>query len=513
MFSGDVDRWREPFPALGFTDDGERLHGPVRWSAPATPGQPATVCTARVEIMPDATFPFAPPRVRLLDPGGPLEITFHINADNTLCLWDEDWSVDDAPWLDPRKLLDRIAGWLEKTAAGWPGDDSCDLERYLDQEDDRPWMVLYDATRLAPDRAVQTKGGPAIICITDKARRTGNIVNGRRRNRKDRRLAWVTDLGSVVRPVRSWDDVAAFLGTHAAEVSRLIKMGVITVVLLQYTRGGANAALALRARSDAAGIRITACESADTSTKTRTMRAGPARAALADVPIAIVGCGAIGSYTAELLFRSGARQLTLVDAELLRPGNVVRHVAGHQYVGCPKPYAVWSHLRTIDPDVAAVQVRPERVSTLEDATDVLRRHRIVVDATASGRASSLLATAVTNIDAGSDHTVVSVCVQRDGDVLRVDRLPLRHGERHLSPLPAVEHISPLRERGCGSPVSPTPPGAVVAAAELALRVVIDEVTAERKFPATVADVRRPQDQPPFDVLGWVTSDHPQRAAS
>jgi hypothetical protein len=509
-YSGDVEQWREQFPALGFTDDGERLHGPVQWSTPSAGGQPTETFTARVEITPTKTFPFAPPQVALLETGGPLEVTFHINSDDTLCLWDNDWSVDDAPWLAPRKLLARIAGWLHETAANWPGDDSCDLERYLDQEHEDLRMVLYDATRLVLDRAVQTSGGPGILVITNKARRTRNIVNGRRRNRHDRRLAWVADVGSVDRPLRSWDDVVVALGAHAEEVSRLIRMGVITVLLLQYARGRVDAALALRVRSNSAGIQITACESADLSARTRSMRAGPASTTLANVPIAIIGCGAIGSFAADLLFRSGARNLTLVDAELLRPGNVVRHFADSRYAGWPKPLAVRDRLAMIDPDVAAVTVNCDRLMTLEEATALVLEHRIVLDATGSGRATSLLAAAVTGLDAESDHVVVSVCVQRDGDVLRVDRIPLRPGEVHLPPLAAVEHTSRLRERGCGSPVSPTPPGAVVAAAELALQVVIDEATGDRILPATLADVRRPQGQPPFDRIGRLSSEVLQR---
>lgn len=504
-FSADIDLWREVFPALGFTDDGERIRGPVRWTKPAVPDQPSTKFEALVEIVPDATFPFAPPIVWLLDSGGPLDLTFHINANNTLCLWEDEWSVDDAPWLDPRAVLTRIADWLQKTAAGWPDDESCDLERYLDQEHEGPRMVLYDAANLIPGRAVQTKGGPEILGITNEVRPTSHLANGRRRNRKDRRLAWVADIGPVTRPIRNWDDVALSLGDRAAEVGRLIKIGVITVILLRYTRGNADAALALRVRHGNAGIRISACESADTSTSTRTMRAGPARTALADVPIAIIGCGAIGSFTAELLFRSGARRLALIDPELLRPGNVVRHSAGLRHVGWSKPHAVRDCLSAIDPQVSGVTVRPGQLTTLAEATDLVLGHRIVVDATGSGRASSLLATAVTRLDAGSDHTVVSVCVQRDGHVLRVDRMPLRPGESYLPPLPAPEYTRELRERGCGGPISPTPPGAVVAAAELAVRFVVDEVTAGHKLPATVADVREPQGQPPFDVAGVITS--------
>ena len=150
--SADTDLWRENLVALGFSDDGERLRGPVSWEDPAS-GQ----VTARVEITPAETFPFAPPRVVMLDAGAPLEVTFHINCDGSLCLWENDWAVDEAPWRDPQTLLRRIAGWLENTASGWPGDDVCDLERYLEQDQDN--LVLYDVTALLPGRAVRTAAG------------------------------------------------------------------------------------------------------------------------------------------------------------------------------------------------------------------------------------------------------------------------------------------------------------------------------------------------------------------
>jgi hypothetical protein len=97
--------------------------------------------------------------------------------------------------------------------------------------------------------------------------------------------------------------------------------------------------------------------------------------------------------------------------------------------------------------------------------------------------------------------------------LRVDRMPLRHGETHLPALPLLDDSTHLRERGCGSPVSPTPPGAVIAAAELAHRVVLDEATRTCALPASIADVRCPQPEPPYDRVGVVTADLPQKAAS
>jgi hypothetical protein len=158
-------------------------------------------------------------------------------------------------------------------------------------------------------------------------------------------------------------------------------------------------------------------------------------------------------------------------------------------------------LRATDDDVAGVIADPTPVLTLDDAFVLVRNHDVVLDATANARTSSLLASVVECVGHGSGHSVVSACVQRDGDVLRADRRPLRGSEQHLPPLPLLDDRNHPRERGCGSPVSPTPPGAVVAAAELAQRVVIDEAIRRCSIAATLAIVRHPQPEPPFDVVG------------
>lgn len=498
MLQAATDRWREGLIALGFSDDGERLQGPVPWS-----GASGGTVTARVQITPTAVFPFAPPEVLILDAGAPFEPTFHADEGGVLCLWEDEWAVDEAPWRDPRQLVDRVADWMQQTDAGWPGDDSCDLERYHEQ--DHTAFVLYDAATLVFDTPVRTTTGPTpgSIFITADRRRIRDLGTGRR-HRKDRSLAWVADIGAVTRPVRSWSDVAAALGSPAAEVARLIGFGVVTLLLLRYTHGGAPGALALRVRQTTRGIALVAYESADTSPGTRGLRAGPAAPWLADVRIAVVGCGAIGSFAADLLFRSGSRHLTLADSERLRPGNVVRHLAGVEHLGRHKTDAVRACLARVDPDVSRVGTVGPLIN-IEDALALVRNHQVVLDATGSARASSLLATAAERVGRASGHTVVSACVQRDGEVLRVDRMPLRPGEVHLPALPSQRDKSGLRERGCGSPVSPTPPTAVAAAAELAARVVLDEATRECVLPATIAEVRSPQPEPPYHRVGPVTS--------
>lgn len=502
-----TDQWRDDLAALGFSDDGLNLRGPVLWA-----GSGDSRAMARVQVTPTPAFPFAPPKVAILDAGAPLVPSFHIDEDGVLCLWEDEWAIDEAPWRDPRELLARITDWLERTATGWPGDDSCDLERYLKQ--DHKTFVLYDASALELDGPVRTTPGPAsgVIMITGERRRVRDLCGGRRR-RKDNRLAWVTDIGAVTRPVRTWSDVATALGPRAAEVSRLVGFGAVSLLLLRYTHGGAPGALALRVRPGANGPELFACESADTSPATRRLRAGQAAPQLADARIAVVGCGAIGSFTSDLLFRAGVRNLTLADGERLRPGNVVRHLAGVEHLGLPKTEAVRASLARVDRDVSRVQKRGP-LYDLDEAVALVRDHHVVVDATGSPRASSLLATAADRIGRGLGRPVISVCVQRAGDVLRVDRMPLRRGEKHLPALPLLDNSIGLRERGCGSPVSPTPPGAVVTAAELALRFVLDEATYECALPATVVDVRRPQPEPPYQRVGQITSaDYPHSAAS
>lgn len=502
-----ADRLRAQLVERGFADDGVRLRGPLPWTH-SREGQ----VVARVEIEPDQRFPFAPPQVQVLDPGITLQMTFHVDRPSppgslgNLCLWEDTWPVDEAPWTDPDRLLKRIADWLNQTAAGWPDDDVCDLERYLEPDFDT--FVLYDAEHLTDlvGSAVRTRvdrtGGTVVVGNT--AHRIKARPGRPGRNRKDKRLAWVEDLGEVFHPVRHWRDIEEVLGARSATVARHIVLGAVNLLLLRYQRGGQHAVLALRVKPTAEGIDVRACESADTSARTRQLRAGAAASALAETKIAVVGCGAVGSFAAAQLFRSGARHLTLIDRERLRPGNVVRHLAGFDQVGRRKVDAVRACLSGIDRAVDSVHPLATMVTTAEEAAEILRHHRIVLDATGSARASSLLAYAANTIGPDSGHVVVSACVQREGDIIRVDRLPPRSGESYLPSLPATERDGQLREDGCGSPVSRTSPGAVIAAADLACRVVIDEITGTRALAASLADVRCIQPETPYTRIGLLS---------
>jgi ThiF family len=493
-----VSQWREQLADLGFADDGTRLRGRVTWT-----DQAGAQDTARIEVQPGDDFPFAPPAVRVLNTGNGMELTFHVDRPvqgqpaGNLCLYDTDHPVEEAPWLDANCLVDRIRDFLAKTSAGWPADDVCDLERYLERE---LTLVLYDSDKIGNMVGpLRSKAESGVVVVLPERRRIDDALSGQR-HRKDRGLVWKADIGAVASPLRTWDDVTRALGPGAGNVTRAIQMGAIEYLLLDYTRGSRSSTLALHVRGRATGQpALRSCDSADTSVAARTLRAGDGAPDLADTKIAIVGLGAVGSFLADLLYRSGVGSLTLRDPETLRPGNVVRHLAGDADVGLPKVRGVEKALRRLALGDRRIDIEESRLTTLAEAVRLLHDHGVVVDATGNARATSLLATAAR----ATKRPVVSVCVQRNGEVLRVDRFPLRGDEVHLPALPAVDTTGLPQERGCGSPVSLTPPGAVVAASELASRVAIDEARMTCSYPCTVADVRVAQECSPFDRVGRV----------
>ena len=70
------------------------------------------------------------------------------------------------------------------------------------------------------------------------------------------------------------------------------------------------------------------------------LRAGPDAAGLRTMTATLFGAGALGGYVAAALAASGFGYLNIVDGDVLLPGNVVRHVAGHEQAGRTKVEAV-----------------------------------------------------------------------------------------------------------------------------------------------------------------------------
>jgi hypothetical protein len=492
--------FREELVAAGFSDDGTVLYGSVAWR------DSSVELTTRVTIELGDAFPYGPPIVMLdargASPTDP-QPTFHVETSGALCLFERDVPVEGAAWRCVPDLLARIGGWLRQTADGWPGDTDTDLERYL-QSDGR--LVVYDGDDLAAKVGMLELTGSRYVTrlryvnSTPVKTRKGKLT-GQREVRVRKPCGYLLDVGELTAPLLSWSDVLASGGAQARVVEGLIRLRHVSILVLRYQRSGREGILALvcRPRSGSAGgIEIRGCEASDESRSARELRAGIGSSALSKHKVAIVGCGAIGSFTADLLFRAGIRCMTLRDSQILRPGNIVRHLAGDAHIGHLKVVAVRSRLADLGLPVDLVVTCTEAVTTPWQASELMSEHALVVDASGDERATALLLNAARQ----NGGSLISVCLQREGGIARVDRLPLSDGEHHLPAVPALPDADiPVRERGCGDAVSLTPPQSVAAAAALATRVAVAVLTGDRNVSATLLEVLAEQPDAPYDHVG------------
>jgi hypothetical protein len=121
------------------------------------------------------------------------------------------------------------------------------------------------------------------------------------------------------------------------------------------------------------------------------------------------------------------------------------------------------------------------VTQPRQACELLQTHDLVIDTTAHGSTSAMLASAA----AATGRSLLGACLIGEGELARVDRWPLESGEAH-DPLAGHETSvrEALREGGCGDPVSPASPIAVIEAASLAAESAV-ELLAGRRIAATL----------------------------
>jgi hypothetical protein len=385
----EANIFRKSLSERGFTDDGKTLQGDVEWKH----GRETHSATVAVRLT--EKFPFAPPSVAIVDCGG-LEPTFHRETNGDLCLWTTEYSLEEVPWSDPDAFVERVAGWFAKTENGWPDDSDADLERYLKSDDET--ILIYDAEKLKSGRFYRTQVHKKVVVkVIDelKWRPTSSRKKQRGLRRREKNLCYVVNAGSVMHPIRNWEDLVSATGHDFTEILKLIQMGSVKYMLVSYSRGDTDAYLALGVNKNAELISF---ESADSSMETRTLRSGENANIFANKKVIVFGAGAIGSNVIGLLFRSGVRKIKIVDPERLRPGNIIRHLAGNEYVGENKALAVKQELSRLGLPVDDILASDGRVQDPRDILKAIKGYDLVVDTTADNRASSMLSWAAKQLD-------------------------------------------------------------------------------------------------------------------
>ena len=451
-------------------------------------------------------FPYVAPRVKTTT--GAAGLTWHRYLDQTLCLWPTDYSVADLPWSDADALLERVRRWLELASDDWPEDMPVpDLDRYFGPVSGAAF--LFDGDELGFesncwfDWKLEKVGDTEVMHMGGYGRRPPLVARRRGQTGRTGRYGFAADVGELERPPAGWAEFEGLIGADSVKHLRMtVSMHGSAIALIRYTIPGlvepGVIPLLLTKNDPRSSIEIEgSLTPVPAGREVRTMRGGSQFEELGSKSVAVVGVGAVGSFVADHLVRSGIGRIGLYDHDLLRPGNSIRHLAADERDELlPKVEAVSQMLSQygfVTDDV--IEAHTTSIASVEDVERLFAHYDLVVDATASGAASTLLAEA-----AEPEVRVVQVASHRDGGVISVDVYP--HDDDHKY-VPDLEHVdSSLREAGCGDPISPTPPNAVITAAGLTADIAI-RLLLGSPAPASTWYVRDAQDDAPLDRVGFV----------
>lgn len=296
----------------------------------------------------------------------------------------------------------------------------------------------------------------------------GRKPKGTQRGRRnpERMLDGVAvDLGEMGAPLVSTDDLLDALGGQLPAVARLLENGRSVLIAARYLRSGASGLIGFWLTKS--GDRFTrGCIPIAEVRRSQRRRAGWHAELIADRTVSIVGVGSIGSYVADMLHRSGVRHIRVHDWDTLQPGNLVRHSSSPAFVGSSKTDAVRDTAAERDP------LWPMRsdgmVRSLSDAISLMEEQDLVIDCTGD-RLTWQFFQAAAEV---SQRRFLHVAVEGHGQFGRVDICPPFHAAAPLRPNSVQGIELNEREGGCGDPISPTPPTAVVETAAMGARIAV-----------------------------------------
>jgi hypothetical protein len=122
---------------------------------------------------------------------------------------------------------------------------------------------------------------------------------------------------------------------------------------------------------------------------------------LAQKKVGIVGCGSLGSKIAASLARSGIAEFVLVDDDILKPGNLLRHELDGRDLGVHKADGLAARLKAVAPGVKVSARRvalggQESSGSTVSVLDQLAACDLVIDATVDPQAFNFVASVARN---------------------------------------------------------------------------------------------------------------------
>ena len=99
--------------------------------------------------------------------------------------------------------------------------------------------------------------------------------------------------------------------------------------------------------------------------------------------VLILGCGALGSWVGEIVARSSAAELHLIDNSIVKPGLIVRQNYQREDIGTSKAVALADRVNSVVGATIATGYYEEAWSFLREHSDKLNDYDVIIDCTAS----------------------------------------------------------------------------------------------------------------------------------
>jgi molybdopterin/thiamine biosynthesis adenylyltransferase len=467
------------------------------WQGPIAPTLTALTEAKTMRLQFIDGWPYRQPRLLVDGISGD-----HTNIAGEVCLWPT--GARSRGWLTLQGLYDRIDDWAEAAQAGFPDDTVLDAHLYFDLR--RPGIATIDLHTVGPCR----RGEMGRIHGRWLEDRLVLELSTKRREEFPLEGRWY-HIDHVSSTPRNIGEVRTLLTKPQADsldagLSAVADgKGERLVLLVWETAEGANT-LTLTQGLIGEMVVVEAVETAPTDHRYLAMRAGPDFETLQSKRVVQFGAGAVGSHLAVRLAECGVGKIAVCDGDLLRPGNVVRHIGRRSQIGLRKTEVV---RRAILERVQWTRVGGDLATWNSDTiAERVGDADLVIDATGNGGFTDLLS-AVCQLN---KKPLVAAALYRRGSVARVERqanasdTPIVERDGATDPryplIPPGSEPAPL-EPGCTAPVNNAPPSAVAALAAQAAEVAIDALTGRFQYGDDLIEVYRPLDVAPFDRAGTI----------
>ena len=233
---------------------------------------------------------------------------------------------------------------------------------------------------------------------------------------------------------------------------------------------------------------------------------GRVAATLADLGVAVFGCGALGGAVIQLLAQAGIKHLTLVDPDCLSWQNLGRHILSSRHVAHNKATAMKDEVlsRFGDYDVVSHEKRWQEV--WKEDPGAFDKRDLVISLTADWRSDSQLNELSKTGDAMPPvifswleaHGLAGhvVTVLPEGGCLRCLTSPLGEFLYHVTVVPREDALQ--REAGCGAFYQPFSAASVAPLAAQVVKAALDALSGRTQASAHTVWVGARED---FDAAG------------